>query len=94
MPRIQIKQTYSITKCKGTGKLSILKDTNYTSIINGQVREGDFIFSRANCCEIYAVADDAFYPEGVRNVVRFKSVVTKNVNKQPFDIVRCRILGH
>ena len=35
-----------------------------------------------------AVAEDAFFPEGRRECVRFTNNFTRNINKQPFDVIR------
>ena len=73
-----------IFKKWGTGKITVTKG-DYTSIKSGQVEVGDTIACRG---EWNDVGDDAFFPEGYHNIIRFTKIFTKNVNKQPFDIIK------
>ena len=70
------------------GKLSALRNTDYTSIESGQVMVGDFVIVRGEWKEVYAFNDDAFYPEGTRNSTRFTKNFKNNVSKQPFHIAK------
>ena len=79
---------FEVLKRRGDGKITTLKNTDYTSLKYGQeIIEGDYIVCRGEHKKIYAISEDAFYPEKTRNIVRFTSHFTKNANKQPYDIV-------
>ena len=73
---------------KGVGKMSALRKQDYTSIASGQVNEGDYIICRGECKLVYAVAEDAFYPPGLRNCVRLKTSFKRNINKQSYSIAK------
>ena len=73
---------------RAEGKLTAVRKTNYASIPSGQVAPGDFVVCRAEWKEVYCFTDDAFYPEGKRDIVRFRMDFNKNINKQPFNIVK------
>ena len=87
IPGYDVKDLYSLRK-RGTGKMTTCRHTDFTSIVSGQVKEGDFIVCRGQWLEVGTFADDAFYPEGYRDSIRFKSDVKQNINKQNFDIIR------
>ena len=87
VPNIDTKQLYPLRK-PGIGKMSFIRNTDFTSIISGQVFEGDLVVCRGQWHEVFAVSDDAFYPEGLRNCVRFTHDAQRNINKQRFDIIR------
>ena len=87
VPNLKPMDLYSIRK-PGIGKMSAIVKTDYTSITSGQVGEGDIILCRGQWMEVYAFGDDAFYREGVHDSVRFRKNVTKNCNKQKYDIMK------
>ena len=63
---------------------------DFTSINStNKVLPGNFIVCRGDdYYEIMTATDDCFFPEGTRDSVRVTRDFTKNVNKQPFDIVK------
>ena len=59
--------------------------------MSGQI-EGDIFYSRGQWLEVYAFGDDAFYKEGTHDSIRFTRDVSKNINKQKFEIMKWPIL--
>ena len=86
-PQLDIKELYSL-KIPGKGKISLIKNTDYTSIISGQVKEDDYIICHGKWMQVYAIGDDAFYPTDYHDIVRFKNNIERNANKQKFEVVR------
>ena len=43
--------------------------------------------------EVFAVRNDTFFQEGIRDIIRFKQDFIKNDNNQPFDIAKVPILN-
>ena len=42
---------------------------------------------------VMAFGDDAFFPVGYHDIVRFEDKIKRNANKQPFDIVKEPLLS-
>ena len=78
----------TMVKTRGIGKMSAARNTDYTSIRSGQVEIGDIIVCRGEWNTVSSIADDAFFPEGYRNSIRFTKTLKTNVNSQPFEIVK------
>ena len=85
VPDISPSQLLPLRK-HGEGTLTGYKSTFFASIKSGQVEIGDLVYCRGQTMEVFAVSDDAFYPEGSRNSLRFTNDLTKNINRQKFDI--------
>uniref|UniRef100_A0A7M5XIE2 Uncharacterized protein n=1 Tax=Clytia hemisphaerica TaxID=252671 RepID=A0A7M5XIE2_9CNID len=70
------------------------KGLSFTTIRTGQVAVGDIIHCRGQYLEIYAFGDDSSYVEGVHDAIRLKKDLTKNINKQKFEIIKWpRLVG-
>jgi len=91
VPDISPNQLLPIRK-HGEGTLTGYKSTFFASIKSGQVDIGDLIYCRGQTLEVFAISDDAFYPEGSRNSLRFTKDLTKNINRQKFDIIKWPVL--
>ena len=72
--------------------MSAIRGTDFSSLCSGQVDAGDHVLCRGGLNEVYSVADDAYFPEGFRDSIRFTKDFVKNVNKQPFDIIKSPML--
>lgn len=91
VPDLNPMELYPIRR-PGIGKLVALRGTEHGTIPSGQIEESDIIYSRGQWMEVYAYGDDAFYREGTHNSIRFKQDVSKNINKQKFDIMKWPIV--
>ena len=91
VPDLNAMELYPIRR-PGIGKLIALRGTSYGTIVSGQIEEGDIFYSRGQWLEVYAFGDDAFYKEGTHDSIRFTRDVSKNINKQKFEIMKWPIL--
>ena len=57
-------------------------------MISGQIKENDYVICHGKWMQVYAFGDDAFYPEGYHDSIRFTTDIERNANKQKFEIVR------
>ena len=70
LPGISLKD-FPVLKKRGDGKVSVVKGTDYVSVKSGQFDEGDYIVCRGDeWRRVMAIAEDAFFAEGARNVIR------------------------
>jgi len=81
-----LKHLYPLRK-KGEGKCTLYKGMSFTSIVSKQIKENDFFICHGQWLEVYAVGEDAFYPPGTRDAIRFKKDSERNANKQKFEIL-------
>lgn len=75
-------------KKRANGTITASHGTDYVSIVSKQVEPGDFVYCRGEIYKVSTVGDDAFFPEGSRDILRLTSDIRKNINRQPFDIIR------
>ena len=88
IPGYDVKDVPNL-RVRAQGKMTGVRGSDFTTIKSQQVEPGDFLACRGGeIYEIWSVADNAFFPEGTRDSIRLKRNFVKNVNKQPFDIIK------
>ena len=70
----------------GVGKITGYRDFNFAIVQPNQVKKDDYVISRGQWMQVVTSGEDAFNPG--RDNVTFKTNLTKNINKQKFEIVR------